>query len=734
MQNENHTQIIGTVENIIYENSQNGYMVISVETDDELVVAVGLLSGICVGEDVVLTGSFVSHKSFGHQFKVDMFERKLPATSTAILKYLSSGIIKGIGAKTAKSIVDKFGDDSLEIIENNPKELATVNGISANKAAKLEQEFKKLFGIRAVMLFLAKFNIPPSKCVVIWKKWGILAIDVIKNNPYCLCETAINIAFDLVDGVALDLNISPTSKQRLIAGINYVLYTNLWAGHTCLPTQKLLDAATNLLEVDFDSVEIAFYDGVDEGTFYEIKKNKLFAYSCDMYVAETYISQRMSLMSMMKDNRNVDLDIMITSVEKNCGIVFEDIQRSAIKTAVNSGVLILTGGPGTGKTTTLNGIISVFDELGLKICISAPTGRASKRISEITGFDAKTIHRLLEVEFTENDRSKFKRNEDNPLDFDVVIIDEMSMVDTLLFDALLRAIKPSTKLILVGDSDQLPSVGAGNILKDLIDCGKIDTIRLQKIFRQASKSLIVTNAHSIVSGDMPDLTSKNSDFFFLKRFSSIDTVNTIVDLVCSRLPSAYKYSSFDDIQVLCPSRKGDLGSIELNKILQDKLNPSKNKNQEISNSLFTFRQGDKVMQIKNNYDIEWIKDEEKGVGIFNGDMGIVKLIDKASGCMMIDFDSRIVNYHVDSLSELELAYAITIHKSQGSEFNAVVIPILGGYEKLFFRNLLYTAVTRARQHLIIVGSEERIEFMVNNNRKTLRYTGLSHFIRNSSTN
>lgn len=730
MENETKLQLSGTVEGIIYENEVNGYMVISVETKNELVVAVGSLGGICVGEEVVLTGTFTNHKTYGAQFNVEVFERKLPATSSAILRYLSSGIIKGIGPKTAKLIVDKFGDKSLEIIENSPQELTTVFGISPKKATAIDQEFKKLFGIRTLMLFLAKINISPSKCITIWKKWGILAVDVIKKNPYCLCESDINVSFDLADAIAMDLEFSPTDRERILACLNYVLCTNYSGGHTCLPTKKLLKTTCELLEIDFDSVEIAFYDGVEQDIFREITKNQPYAYTKSMYNCENYVAHRISLMAQLNNEMHQNLDDLIKAVEKKCLINFEQIQKEAIIQAASNSIFILTGGPGTGKTTTLNGIISILSHLGKKIAIAAPTGRAAKRISEITSFEAKTIHRLLEVDFSSNDSIKFKRNEDNPLDFDVIIIDETSMVDILLFEFLLRAIKPNAKLILIGDSDQLPSVGAGNVLKDLIDCGKIPTVRLNKIFRQASSSLIVTNAHNIISGEMPDLTSKNSDFFFLKRLDKVELTKTIIELMSKRLPKSYNYSPLEDIQILTPSRKNDLGSIELNKTLQNVLNPSKNKTHEISNSLFTFREGDKVMQIKNNYDIEWVRNDEKGIGVFNGDLGIIRIIDKINKTLIIDFDSRIVNYDIDSLSELELSYAVTVHKSQGSEFNCVILPIIGGYDKLYYRNLLYTAVTRAKQQLIIIGDEKRIEFMVNNNRKTLRYTSLSYFIKN----
>ena len=427
------------------------------------------------------------------------------------------------------------------------------------------------------------------------------------------------------------------------------------------------------------------------------------------------------------ETRNVDK--MIDKVEQEKGIKYEGLQREAIRQALSRSVLILTGGPGTGKTTTLNAIIELLEGEGLKLAIAAPTGRAAKRISEVTGREAKTVHRLLEVDFSDESRSRFLHNEQHPLDADAVVIDEMSMVDTLLFDALLKAAKKGCRLILVGDSDQLPSVGAGNVLKDLIDSDCIPVVELREMFRQAAQSLIITNAHAIVSGEIPCLDDKTNDFFFMPRTSTEAAGQTVVDLCTERLPASYGYSPLEDIQVLCPTRKGEMGTVELNRRLQAKFNPKSPEKAEFSFGAYTFRVGDKVMQVRNNYDIEWNKDEETGTGIYNGDIGIIRMIDRNAGVMAIDFDKRIAYYTFDLATELDLAYAVTVHISQGNEFNAVILPLMGGYEKLYYRNLLYTAVTRARKILIIVGSRYWVEYMVHNNKKLLRYTGLKNFIR-----
>ncbi|MDF2568199.1 MAG: helicase, putative, RecD/TraA family, partial [Oscillospiraceae bacterium] len=560
--------------------------------------------------------------------------------------------------------------------------------------------------------------------------WGVMAVEMVKDNPYALCNNEFEINFATADDIAKEMEVPTDSVCRIKAALSYVLIKNLSNGHTCLPEDKLVLAAYNILNVEENLIETVLKEEIEKSNLYAIDRGKLYIYLPVMITAESYITSRLTLMVGKPPEEEDSLDTVIDIFEGECNIEYATLQRKAIKQALINQVMILTGGPGTGKTTTLNAIIELLEQQGNKVLIAAPTGRAAKRISEVTGKEAKTIHRLLEVEFGEHDRINFSRNERNMLDCSVVVVDEMSMIDTLLFDSLLRAMPLKCKLVMVGDSDQLPSVGAGNVLKDLIDSNCIPTVQLTQIFRQAAQSLIVTNAHSIVRGNMPNTSQKDNDFFFMQRIDPLEAQKTVMELCANRLPASYGFNPFDDIQVLCPSRKGELGVIELNKKLQQELNPKSSEKAEFSHNFYTFREGDKVMQIKNNYDISWMKEDEKGLGIFNGDIGIVRMIDKSNRVMCIDFDLRIAYYTFEMANELELAYAITVHKSQGSEFNAIVIPILGGFDKLYFRNLLYTAVTRAKKILIIVGSKKRLEYMVSNNRKMLRYTGLGYFLSN----
>ena len=728
-------KIEGCVENILFRNIENGYVVLDLDMGSALTTVVGELGNIDEGEELCLTGEYITHPKFGVQFKAYLCERKLPETSFAIQKYLSSGVIKGIGPTLAKRIVEEFGDKTLDIIENNAEELLKVKGISPKKLDEISQEFKRIFGIRRLMIYLAQYSVPPAVAIKAWKKWGQFSFDIINENPYALCDFGIELDFNKAEDIAAQLQIPFDNKNRIRAGINYLLIDNTYSGHTCLPTDKLQQKACAILEIS----EEVFYQTLeqeynDENLIEYIKGNRCFTFLHDYYIAENYIAGRMTVMKdFFKDNTN-DYEDIIDLEESTNDIKYERLQRNAISLALSKGFMILTGGPGTGKTTTLNAIISLYKQQGLRVMLSAPTGRAAKRISDLTGYEAKTIHRLLEVGYESDGRLKFIHDENNPINCDVLIVDEMSMVDTLLFEALLRAIKLSCRLIMVGDSDQLPSVGAGNLLKDLIDSNAITVVELKEIFRQAQKSCIVTNAHKIVEGIIPDLTQKNSDFFFFQRFEESDAEDTIVELYKSRLPKAYNYSPIEDIQILSPTRKGVLGVVELNKRIQQEINPPKKELNEIKGMLYTFRVNDKVMQTKNNYDITWTKDNEAGAGIFNGDIGIIIEVNKVEGIVKINFECRITEYSFEMLDQLELAYAITVHKSQGSEFPVVILPILGGFDKLYFRNLLYTAVTRAKKLLIIVGSKNRVEYMVQNNRKTLRYSCLKSMLIKENKN
>ena len=723
--------IEGTVSEVVYMSPETGFAVIEVETDEELLPVVGELYGVSEGEELRLTGSYSNHPKFGRQFKAMAYERRMPATAAAVRKFLSSGAVKGIGAVLASRIVDTFGDDTMTILEETPGRLTEVKGISPKKADAIIKELGQMFGMRSAMNFLSSYGLTPAEGVRAWKKWGPITVDVVKDNPYLLCDEEIGVEFKRADEIALSVGIEEDSGKRLFGAASHVLRHNLKNGHTCLARQTVVQLVMRLTGVEEAAIEADIDQRIEEEELFSVQKNREFLFLPSMYNAERYIAMRLSMMLQNRFFVSRNIDEMIDRTEAEKGIHYESLQREAIWEALQKSMLILTGGPGTGKTTTLNAIIDLLEDEGLSIAIAAPTGRAAKRVSEVTGRDAKTIHRLLEVDFGSSEVTTFVHNEQHPLKADAVVIDEMSMVDTTLFESLLRGCRMGCKLILVGDSDQLPSVGPGNVLRDLIDSGCIPTVELKQVFRQAAESRIVTNAHRIVAGEYPDLKTKDNDFFFLRRQSAAAVLSTVTELVAKRLPASYGYSPLEDIQVLTPQRKGDLGVGALNESLQAALNPPQKGKREYKSTFATFREGDKVLQTRNNYDIEWEKPGtgEKGMGIYNGDIGIIQRIDLVGGTMEIDFDGRRCEYTLEMAPELDLAYAVTVHKSQGSEYSAVVLPIFGGYDKLYFRNLLYTAVTRARKLLIIVGSESRVYQMVDNNRKMLRYTGLKWFLR-----
>ena len=724
MEEKELVKISGTVESIVYKNPSNGYIILELDFNNTLVTVVGEIGNVDEGEELYLEGEYVNNPKYGVQFKALICERKMPETAHAIQKYLSSGVIKGIGPALAKNIVDVFGEKSLEIIENNPEQLAKVKGFTKKKIETVRQELQRVFGMRKLMSYLEVFKISPAIAIKAWKKWGQFSIDIIKDNPYALCDFGVDLDFIKADEMAAELEYPNDNPNRIKAGITYILNENANSGHTCVPTDFLQKTSCQFLDIS----EEAFYKTLEqeytEANLIEyVKNNRCFTYLSDYYVAENYIVSRLSAMKAFFLDSGIEFDNAIDLIEEENGIKYEELQRKAISLALSKGFLILTGGPGTGKTTTLNAIISLYEQQGLKAVIAAPTGRAAKRISDLTGYNAKTIHRLLEVAYDDGSGiMKFVHNNQNTLDCDVLIVDEMSMVDTLLFAELLRGIKLSCKLILVGDSDQLPSVGAGNLLKDLIDSKTMTVVQLTEIFRQARESCIVTSAHRIVNGEMPELDNSSKDFFILQRNDEKATIETIVDLYKRRLPKAYKYDPTTDIQIISPSRKGTAGTVEINKRIQLEINPPKLGKNEIRGPVYIFRENDKVMQTRNNYDIVWKKEDEVGTGVYNGDIGVITEIRKREGIIVIDFEGKMVEYTTDMLEQLELAYAITVHKSQGSEFPAVIFSIVGVSNKLYYRNLLYTAVTRAKEILVIIGTSEMLEIMIENKRKTLRYS------------
>lgn len=721
--------IEGSVENVVYKNSTNGYTVLDLDAGGELIPVIGNLGDVEEGEILILEGNYEATRKYGTQFRAEYCERKLPENAVNIEKYLASGAIKGIGPGLAKKIVNIFGAETLNVIENNPYRLSEIKGISRKKCDEIAEEAKKLFSLRSVTSFLSQFNIKPKYAMSAFRRYGGNSMEMIKLNPYILCSEGIDVEFGRADSVAMELDIPRNSHKRIIAGMHYILRAFSERGHTCMLVEHLLKVAADRLNISEKEFYDAYNDAMEDNElFCYIINDEEYVYLPDFYYAEQYIADRINVIRDFISPEDFNYDTLIDIEESEKKIKYEEKQRLAITTAVSRGLMVLTGGPGTGKTTTLNAIISIFEKRGDKVYLAAPTGRAAKRMSELTNREAKTIHRLLEVVYDSTGRSIFAHNEKNPLECDVIIIDEMSMVDCVLFEKLLRALQLGCRLIMVGDFHQLPSVGAGNLLKDIISSGAVPVVQLTEIFRQAQQSSIVTNAHKIVSGTYPDLTRKDSDFFFFKRNDFGNVVDLIVDLTKRRLPNAYKYSPMDDIQIISPSRIGTVGTVELNKILQEKLNPPSKDKAECKGYLYTYRVGDKVMQTRNNYDIVWKKDKELGTGVFNGDIGKIESISTGSKTVQINFDGRVATYPFDLLAQVELAYAITVHKSQGCEFEAVIMPVMDVFKKLSYRNLLYTAVTRAKKLLILIGDEQVVSKMVDNNKRAGRHTCLKYML------
>ena len=724
-------KLAGYVEHIIYRNTDNGYTVLNLVSGEEEITCVGIFAAITEGENIEATGDYTDHPTYGTQFKVVSFEEKAPEDEEAIERYLGSGAIKGIGLAMAARIVRRFKEDTFRIIEEEPERLAEIKGISERKAMEIASQVNEKRDLRQAMIFLQQFGITMNLAVKIYNRYGQEVYGILKENPYRLADDIEGVGFRTADDIAAKAGIRTDSDFRVRSGILYTLLQASGEGHTYLPKEELTAKTVELLGVDAAVIEKNYMDlAMERKIIMKQTLERTEIYASSFYYMEANTATMLRQLNISYDVADAEIEHRIHKIEKQTGMQLDEHQVSAVKEAVRNGLLVITGGPGTGKTTTINTIIRYFEMEGMDIFLAAPTGRAAKRMSETTGFQARTIHRMLELNGGVEGSAGFERNESNPLETDVVIIDEMSMVDITLMNSLLKAVAAGTRLILVGDINQLPSVGPGSVLKDIIESGACNVVMLTKIFRQASTSDIIVNAHKINRGEEVSLDNKSMDFFFLKRYEADIIINVVLQLVKQKLPKFVDATPYD-IQVLTPMRKGLLGVERLNGILQQYLNPPDRSKREKEHGDMIFREGDKVMQTKNNYQLEWeISTKfgltvDKGMGIFNGDMGIIKEINDFAETMTVEFDEgRKVEYSFKLLDELELAYAITIHKSQGSEYPAVVIPLLSGPSMLMNRYLLYTAVTRARKCVTLVGNEKTFFQMIHNISQQKRYSGL----------
>ena len=724
-------KLAGYVEHIIYRNADNGYTVLNLVSGEEEITCVGIFSAIAEGENIEASGDYTDHPTYGKQFKVESFEEKAPEDEEAIERYLGSGAIRGIGLALAARIVRRFKADTFRIIEEEPERLAEVKGISERKAMEIADQVNEKRDLRQAMIFLQQYGITMNLAVKVYQQYGQEVYGIIRENPYRLADDIESVGFRTADEIAVRVGIRMDSDFRIRSGILYVLLQASTEGHTYLPEEELTRRTGQLLEVGEEQIEKQYMDlAIERKIIMKQGENQTQIYAASFYYMEANTATMLKQLNVSYDVPDLEIEERVRRIEKQTGMKLDEHQMTAVKEAVRNGLLIITGGPGTGKTTTINTIIKYFEMEGLDIFLAAPTGRAAKRMSETTGFEARTIHRMLELNGGVDGAAGFERNEQNPLETDVVIIDEMSMVDISLMHALLKAVAVGTRLILVGDVNQLPSVGPGSVLRDIIRSHECNVVMLTKIFRQASTSDIIVNAHKINQGEEVTLDNKSMDFFFLKRYDADVIISVVLQLIKQKLPKFVDATPYD-IQVLTPMRKGLLGVERLNGILQRYLNPPSPQKREKEHGDILFREGDKIMQTRNNYQLEWeIRTKyglsvDKGTGVFNGDMGIVREINDFAETMTVEFDEgRMVEYPYKLLDELELAYAITIHKSQGSEYPAVVIPLLSGPSMLMNRNLLYTAVTRARKCVTLVGNEVTFAQMVQNTSQQKRYSGL----------
>ena len=733
MEEREYLLIRGTVEQIVFYNQENGYAVLRLASEDGAeVTATGTFPNIGLGEEVVLTGFWVTHPSYGEQFAAAGFERRLPSSVRGIAEYLGSGLLRGVGPRLAARIAEKFGEDTFDVLATEPERLTAIRGITEKKAREIGRQFVEQSEMRLLMDFLSEHRLPVSLTPLLYKRLHESAIDALCENPYLLCDPYYDVDFKLADGLAMELGLSMLSDERADAGVLYTLAFNLDNGHTFIPVEKLTYAVCTLLsdeDVVFDEDRaLASIDRLAERgrLVREYIAGRDAVYLRGMHDAETYLAEMLGRMAERNYQYDFDVDELLAALMDSSEFPYSDKQRQAISCAARNGLVILTGGPGTGKTTTVRGILQVFEALGLNTLLAAPTGRAAKRLSELTGMEAKTIHRLLEAGFAAGGHTAFARNLTNPLECDAVILDEVSMVDITLMQALIEALPYGARLVLVGDADQLPPVGPGNFLRDVIGSHRVPTIQLTEIFRQAQQSDIVMNAHAVNAGQMPVPSRADGDFFWLKRTDPGTVIETVAQLCATRLPNHYGFSP-SQIQVLSPAKRQGSGTVALNRRLQEALNPPAKTKLEKRFGDWVFREGDRVMQVRNNYDIVWERGEdgEQGMGMFNGDVGEILRIFPQQECMTIRFDDRVATYTYDMLGELELAYAVTVHKSQGSEFDAVVLALSDGLpRRLLTRSILYTAITRAKQLLVIVGSQDTVTYMVGNNQLGRRYSAL----------
>ena len=728
MQEAERSLIEGTVESVIYQNQENGYTVLRLDGGEgQTLTVVGCMPGVAPGEGIAVEGTWTRHASYGEQFKAEAVERRTPAGTKAIFDYLSSGAVKGIGAATARRMVEEFGEETLTVLEEHPERLTQIKGVTRKKALAMGENFRLQMGMRRLLEFLGEHEVPLQLAMPLYRKYGDRALEIIRGNPYLLVDGELGVEFSTADKLALSMGMEGDDPQRIEAGLLFELAHNLDNGHTFLPRRKLLPATAQLIELEGEPE--ALEDGLEAllergEVIQETVANEEAVYLHDLCEAEQYVAFRLAEMARGEQVPPHGLDGLIDRIQAEQGIVYAPQQRQAVELAAASQVMLLTGGPGTGKTTSLRGVLALFDQLGLETALAAPTGRAAKRLGELCGMEAATIHRLLETQYDpRSGRLVFARDEDDPLRADAVIVDETSMVDILLMRGLLSALRPECRLILVGDPDQLPSVGPGNLFSDLIRSGVVPMVRLTEIFRQAAESAIIRNAHGVNRGELPDLRDNKHDFFFLRRKDPARAAETIVELVQTRLPQNMGIPP-EQIQVLSPTRKRVTGTAALNRAIQEAVNPPAPDRPERRFGEYVFRQGDRVMQVRNNYDVIWKDGLTTGMGVFNGDIGRIVEVDNRSELITVDFEGRLVEYTPDMLGELEPAYAITVHKAQGSEYRAVILSVSDGAPVLLTRGVLYTAITRARELLILVGDEDVVARMTANDRQQRRYSGL----------